>query len=59
MNEKLEFYTIDEVAAYLRLSRETVRRWIINKKIPSLKFGIQYRIAADTFEKIKNGHFVL
>lgn len=43
MNEKIEFYTVDEVAKVLRLHPYTVRRLCREKRVPAFKFGGQWR----------------
>jgi len=43
MNERLEFYTAEEVARVLRLHPYTVRRLCREKKVPAFKFGGQWR----------------
>jgi len=43
MNEKVEFYTAEEVAEVLRLHPYTVRRLCREKKVPAFKFGGQWR----------------
>ena len=43
MEEKIEFYTAEEVAKVLRLHPYTVRRLCREKKVPAFKFGGQWR----------------
>lgn len=39
-----EYLTTDQVAELLQLHRDTVRRMIREKRLPSVKVGKQYRI---------------
>lgn len=48
MNEVL---TISEVAESLRVSDRTVRNWIEDGKLKAFKFGLQYRIKKEDFER--------
>ena len=47
MDEKIEFYTAEEVAKVLRLHPYTVRRLCREKKVPAFKFGGQWRFRKD------------
>jgi excisionase family DNA binding protein len=38
-----EILTIEEVAAYLRLSPQTIYRWAQEKRIPAAKLGKEWR----------------
>lgn len=40
-----ELLTVDEVAAYLRVSRSTVWRWCQAKRVPAFKIGREWRIS--------------
>lgn len=40
----MEYVTPDEVAAELRIAKETVRRWCRTGQLKSLRVGRQYRI---------------
>ncbi len=39
MNTEESLWDIDEVAKYLKASKDSVYRWIYNKGMPSLKIG--------------------
>lgn len=47
-----ELLTVDEVAAYLRVSRSTVWRWCQSKKVPAFKIGREWRISWPVLEEI-------
>lgn len=44
------FYTPDELATLLKVSRRTVRRWIAEGKLPARRFGRQLRIPGKALE---------
>ena len=46
-----EFYSLLEVAKYLGLSRMTVYRYVVAKKLPYYRFGKHYRIRKDDLER--------
>lgn len=45
-----EWLTLDEIAEELRVSVETVRRWIRTKQLKALSIGRRYRIKRKDFE---------
>lgn len=45
-----EWLTIEEIAAELRVSEETVRRWIRAKQLKALSIGRGYRIRRKDYE---------
>ena len=45
-----EWLTIEEIAEELRVSEETVRRWIRTKKLKALSIGRGYRIRRKDYE---------
>ena len=51
MKEKIEFYTVEEVAKVLRLHPYTVRRLCREKKVPAFKFGGQWRFDKSEIEQ--------
>jgi excisionase family DNA binding protein len=51
MEEKVEFYTAEEVAEVLRLHPYTVRRLCREKKVPAFKFGGQWRFRKDDIDR--------
>ena len=50
MEEKIEFYTAEEVAKVLRLHPYTVRRLCREKRVPAFKFGGQWRFRKDKID---------
>lgn len=53
MVEKEELYTLDEVAAYLKLSPITLRRYIKDNDLAATKIGRSYRVKeSDLYEFI-------
>jgi excisionase family DNA binding protein len=55
-----EWLTVEEVAAKLKVSEETVRRWIRAKKLPVLDLGgprAGYRIRPGDLEKFLTHRF--
>jgi len=50
------FYTTEEVAEKLKMDAETIRRFILAKKLKAYKIGTQWRIEEiDLNEFIKSG----
>jgi len=45
-----EYYTIDELAIVLKISRRTIERQIKNGEIKAIKIGRQWRIRKKDFE---------
>ncbi|HXL36038.1 MAG TPA: helix-turn-helix domain-containing protein [Ktedonobacteraceae bacterium] len=45
-----EWLTLDEIAEELRVSVETVRRWIRTKQLKALSIGRGYRIKRKDYE---------
>ena len=45
-----EALTVAEVAAYLKVSKVTVKRWCSRKKLPAFKIGREWRIDKKEFE---------
>ena len=39
MQDQCDLLTVNEAAAFLRLQQSTVRRWVLEKKMPYLKLG--------------------
>ena len=50
MEEKIEFYTAEEVAEALRLHPYTVRRLCREKRVPAFKFGGQWRFKKEDID---------
>jgi len=50
-----EIYSLREVAKKLKVSYNTVLRWVSSGKLPALKAGIQWRVTEEDLEKfLKN-----
>ena len=43
-----DLLTVEEAAAYLRVSRATVWRWCKSRKVPAVKIGREWRIMKHT-----------
>lgn len=50
-----EFYTVQEVADRLRVSRKTIYRMIEDGQIQAVKLRDTYRIPRETFEALRRG----
>lgn len=51
MIEEKKFYTVTEIAKSLRVSRNTVLRWLNKGILRGYRSGRQWRIAEDDFEQ--------
>ena len=40
----MELITVSQVAEYLRIHPEVIRRWLREKKLPGVKIGKEWRI---------------
>lgn len=49
-----EYLTVDETAAILRVSRDTVFSLINSGKLPSLKVGKQFRISREAIRALSH-----
>jgi len=47
--------TLQEAAARLGRTYETVRRWVANGTLPAWRFGGQYRVRAVDVERLMRG----
>jgi excisionase family DNA binding protein len=57
MPDKLpDLYSIKEVAAFLKVTERTVRRWIHEGLITAYRFGRQWRITHSDFQAFAEGH---
>ena len=45
------YYTVEDIAEKLKLSTETIRRYIRSGDIEVYKFGREFRIDEEAFEK--------
>lgn len=52
--ESVSFYTIAEVAAHLKISQKSVRRYIASNKLNAVKIGGAYRIPVKALEAFIN-----
>ncbi len=50
IQEPHEFYDLHAVAKILHLSRMTIYRYVVSKKLPAYKFGRHYRIKKEDLE---------
>ncbi|HEX8370456.1 MAG TPA: helix-turn-helix domain-containing protein [Pyrinomonadaceae bacterium] len=50
-SENQRFYTVDEIAAELRVSRRTIERLIQAKKLKANKFGANVKIEKTDFDE--------
>jgi len=46
-----EILTIEEVAAYLRLTPQTIYRWAQEKRIPAVKLGKEWRFRRSIIDR--------
>ncbi len=47
-----DLLTVEEAAAYLRVSRATVWRWCKSRKVPAVKIGREWRILRRTLQDL-------
>ena len=54
------YLTIEEMAVYLKLAEQTIRRWVLNREIPfhKIKKVIRFRVS-EIEEWIDKGNFAL
>jgi excisionase family DNA binding protein len=45
------YYTLEEAASMLKLHPQTLRRWIREGKLPAKRFGKQFRLRREDFER--------
>ncbi len=43
MSEPERWYSVEEIAAHLGVSKETIYRWVEKEKIPAHKVGRQWK----------------
>ena len=59
MMDRDELLTVNEAAAYLRLSPWTLRHWVCDKKIPFVKLnGVLVRFRMSDLQRFVNGSCV-
>ncbi len=47
-----EFYTVEEMAQYLKISEQTIRAWIRARKVSAVKLGRSWRIPRPEVERV-------
>ena len=47
-----EIMTVEEVAAYLKVSKNTIRRWCVKGKLPAFKIEREWRIYREDLERV-------
>ena len=52
-----EWLTVEEIAQELKMHVDTVRGWIREGKLKGAKFGRDYRIRREDYEKFIREHF--
>ena len=50
-DEDHEILTIEEVAAYLRLTPQTIYKWAQEKRIPAAKLGKEWRFRRSIIDR--------
>jgi excisionase family DNA binding protein len=48
--------TVHETAEHLRVKESTIRAWIRQEKLRAIKFGREWRIAANDLERFLNSN---
>jgi excisionase family DNA binding protein len=54
--DNMELLTVDETAAYLKISRGTVWTWCRTGQLPAIKVGRQWRIRWDELQQMLGGN---
>lgn len=49
--ETVELMTVEQVAEYLQMNPQVVRRWLNEKRLPGIKIGKEWRIAKEDLDK--------
>lgn len=50
IDNSLEIYSVKEVAAILKTSRQQVRKMIQAEELPAVKVGREWRVSADALQ---------
>lgn len=50
VNSKIEVYSVKEVAAILKTTRQQVRKMIQNEELPAVKVGREWRISSGVLQ---------
>jgi excisionase family DNA binding protein len=57
MNAIEHWFSVEEIADHLRVSKETIYRWLDKSKIPAHRVGKQWRFkASEVDEWVKSGN---
>lgn len=48
----MELMTVSQVAEYLRIHPEVIRRWLREKKLPGYKVGKEWRVAKEDIDSM-------
>ncbi|HLZ62610.1 MAG TPA: helix-turn-helix domain-containing protein [Ktedonosporobacter sp.] len=52
MSKQLDkWLTVEEIAQILKMDEETIRKWIRSKQLKAYRFGRDYRIRREDFDK--------
>jgi excisionase family DNA binding protein len=43
-------YSLTEAAAYLRVSKQTIWRWVRSGQLPAVRVGVRYRIRREDLD---------
>ncbi len=54
-----DIMTLEEVAAYLKVTPQTIYTWAQEKRIPAAKLGKEWRFKKSIIDKWFSGHFDL
>ena len=54
--DKVQYFSIKEIASTFKVAYLTVYRWVQSKKLPALKAGKQYRIKREDLDKFMKRH---
>ena len=56
MTAETKYYTLQEIADLLKVSRQSVYNWLTHKKLHATKFGKQYRVTEEELQEfLKTG----
>ena len=57
MTEPERWYSVEEIASHLGVSKETIYRWVEKEKIPAHKVGRQWKFrVSEVDEWVTNGN---
>ncbi|HNX29714.1 MAG TPA: helix-turn-helix domain-containing protein [Syntrophomonadaceae bacterium] len=48
----MELLTVEEVASYLKMNPEVIRRWLRENRLPGIKVGKEWRISKEDLENM-------